>query len=95
MMEGSYQRFNDFLYEYYLALKVNIRPDQTDKDMMIKFVEYLQSRSMGEGARGYFQRLKKIVKYTAEKDIFLTNPRNRVVCVVDDSALTKDMLTLG
>lgn len=95
MMEGSYQRFNDFLYEYYLALKVNIRTDQTDKDMMIKFVEYLQSRSMGEGARGYFQRLKKVVKYTAEKDIFLINPRNRVVCVVDDSALTKDMLTLG
>lgn len=51
MMEGSLQRFNDFLYEYYLALKVNIRTDQTDKDMMIKFVEYLQSRSMGEGAR--------------------------------------------
>lgn len=45
-MEGSLQRFNDFLYEYYLALKVNIRTDQTDKDMMIKFVEYLQSRSM-------------------------------------------------
>jgi len=94
MMEGSLQRFKDFLSEYYPALKVNIRPDQINKDMMIKFVEYLQSRSVGEGARGYFQRFKKVIKYATEKDVFLKNPCNGVVCVVDDNALTKDVLTL-
>lgn len=94
MMQGSLQRFKDFLAESYPTMKNYIKPDQIDKDMMVKFVEYLQTRSVGEGARGYFQRFKKVVKYATEKDIFLKNPCNGVVCVVDDTALTKDVLTL-
>ena len=94
MMEGSLQRFKDFLSESYPSLKVSVRPEQIDKEMMIKFVEYLQSRSVGEGARGYFQRFKKVIKYATDQDIFLKNPCNGVVCVVDDTALTKDVLTL-
>ncbi len=94
MMQGSLQRFRDFLVESYPTMKKYIKPEQIDKDMMTKFVEYLQSRSIGEGARGYFQRFKKVVKYATEKDIFLKNPCNGVTCVVDDGALTKDVLTL-
>lgn len=94
MMQGSLQRFKDFLAESYPTMKNYIKPEQMDKDMMVKFVEYLQNRSIGEGARGYFQRFKKVVKYATEKDIFHKNPTNGVSCVVDDTALTKDVLTL-
>lgn len=94
MMQGSLQRLKDFLVESYPTMRNYIKPEQIDKDMIIKFVEYLQSRSIGEGARGYFQRFKKVVKYATEKDIFHKNPTNGVSCVVDDTALTKDVLTL-
>lgn len=94
MMQGSLQRFKNFLAESYPTMKNYIKPEQMDKDMMIKFVEYLQNRSIGEGARGYFQRFKKVVKYATEKDIFHKNPTNGVSCIVDDTALTKDVLTL-
>ncbi len=94
MMQGSLQRFRDFLVESYPAIKNYVKPEQIDKEMMISFVEYLQNRSIGEGARGYFQRFKKVVKYATEKDIFLKNPCNGVSCVVDDTALTKDVLTI-
>ncbi len=89
MMEGSLQRFKNFLAESYPTMKAVIKPEQIDKEMMIKFVEYLQSRSIGEGARGYFQRFKKVIKYATDQDVFLKNPCNGVVCIVDDSALTK------
>ncbi len=94
MMQGSLQRFKDFLADSYPTMRNYIKPEQMDKDMMLKFVEYLQNRSIGEGARGYFQRFKKVVKYATEKDIFHKNPTNGVSCVVDDTALTKDVLTL-
>ncbi|MFT4168455.1 site-specific integrase [Dysgonomonas sp. 37-18] len=94
MMQGSLQRFKNFLAESYPTMKNYIKPEQMDKDMMVKFVEYLQNRSIGEGARGYFQRFKKVVKYATEKDIFHKNPTNGVSCIVDDTALTKDVLTL-
>jgi hypothetical protein len=94
MMQGSLQRFKDFLVESYPTMKSCIKPEQMDRDMMIKFVEYLQSRSIGEGARGYFQRFKKVIKYATEKDIFHKNPTDNVSCIVDDTAFTKDVLTL-
>ena len=94
IMQGSLQRFKDFIVESYPTMRNYIKPEQMDKDMIVKFVEYLQSRSIGEGARGYFQRFKKVVKYATEKDIFHKNPTNGVSCVVDDTALTKDVLTL-
>lgn len=94
MMQGGLHRFKDFLIEYYPTMKNSVKPEQMDKEMIVKFVEYLQSRSIGEGARGYYQRFKKVVKYATEKDIFHKNPCNGVTCVVDDTALTKDVLTI-
>lgn len=96
MMQIALQRFKDFLRdtpEYTKYLKV-IRPEQMSKDMMIAFTEYLQSRSVGEGAKSIYQRFKKVIKYAIEHDVMVKNPCTGVVIKVDDQQLRKDVLSL-
>ena len=38
---------------------------------MVLFVDYLQSRSVGEGAKSIYQRFKKVIRYTIEHDVIL------------------------
>ena len=35
---------------------------------MVLFVDYLQSRSVGEGAKSIYQRFKKVIRYAIEHD---------------------------
>lgn len=93
MIEGALGRFRSFLAESYPNMQTNLKPEQITKEMMTKFVEYLQD-SKGEGALGYFQRFKKVVKYAVDQDIILKNPCTGVRCVVDDTSLKKDVLSL-
>ena len=39
--------------------------------MMVLFVDYLQSRSVGEGAKSIYQRFKKVIRYAIEHDVIL------------------------
>lgn len=96
MMQIALQRFKDFLRdtpEYNKFIKT-IRPEQLDKDMMIAFTEYLQSRSTGEGAKSIYQRFKKVIKYAIEHDVIIKNPCSSVVLKVDDQILRKEVLSL-
>lgn len=94
MLEACSQRFKDFLVESYPTLSKSIKPEQMDKQMMKSFVEYLQSKSVGEGAKSYFQRFKKVVKHATDEEVFLRNPCDGVVCRADTKSLTKDILTI-
>ncbi len=94
MLEACLQRFKDFLVESYPTLSKSIKPEQMDKQMMKSFVEYLQSKSVGEGAKSYFQRFKKVVKHATDEEVFLRNPCDGVVCRADTKSLTKDILTI-
>ncbi|MDR0421394.1 MAG: site-specific integrase [Proteiniphilum sp.] len=94
MMEIALNRFKDFLKEDYPIYSNHIKPEQLNKDMMIEFVEYLQSRSIGEGAKSIYQRFKKFIKYAIEHDIMIKNPCSGVVCKADDQVLRKDVLSL-
>lgn len=94
MMQIALNRFKDFLKEEYPIYSNHIKPEQLDKDMIIAFVEYLQSRSTGEGAKSIYQRFKKFIKYAIEHDIMVKNPCVGVVCKADDQALRKDVLSL-
>lgn len=94
MVEGSFNRFKDFLKEEYSIYQISIKPDQLNKDMITNFVEYLESKSTGEGARGYYQRFKKVIKYAVEHDVIIKNPCEGIVCKVDDEVLKKDVLSL-
>jgi len=47
MVKGAINRFKDFIAIEYPECKIRIFPEQLNKDLMIKFVEYLQSRWHG------------------------------------------------
>lgn len=95
MIEISLNRFKDFLKQEHPIYSNNIKPEQLNKDMMIAFVEYLQKRSVGEGAKSIYQRFKKVIKYAIEHDVMVKNPCTAVVCKVDDQTLRKDVLSLN
>ena len=94
MIKASFGRFKEFLAEQYPKYRANIKPDQIDKNMIIKFVEYLESKSTGEGALTFYKRFKKVIKYAVDNGIILKNPCAGVTCNVDENALTKDILSV-
>lgn len=95
MIEIALNRFKDFLSDtpQYAMFASNIKPQQINKDMIVKFVEYLQKRSYGEGASSIYARFKKVINYAIEHDIMVKNPCKGVVIKADETALKKDVLT--
>lgn len=94
MVQIALSRFKEFLKEKYPVYEFNIRAEHLNKEMMTAFVEYLQSRSVGEGAKSIYQRFKKVIKSAIEHDIIIKNPCTGVQCKVDDQILRKDVLSL-
>lgn len=96
MVQIALQRFKDFLRETpeYSKFAKAIKPEQLNKDMIIAYTEYLQSRSIGEGAKSIYQRFKKVIKFAVEHDVMLKSPCTGIVIKVDDQILKKDVLSL-
>jgi site-specific recombinase XerD len=94
MVKGAINRFKDFIAIEYPECKIRIFPEQLNKDLMIKFVEYLQSRGHGSGAFTYYKRFKKIVRHLVEKNYLPKNPCQGVVCKTDEESLKKDILSV-
>ena len=96
MVEVALHRFKDFLNETpeYNKFAKKIKPEQITKDMVEVYTEYLQSRSVGEGAKSIYARFKKVVKYAIEHDVMIKNPCMGVVIKVDEQQLKKDVLSL-
>lgn len=88
-------RFKDFLRETpeYSRYIKGMKPDQISKDMVTAFTEYLQSRSVGEGAKCIYQRFKKVVNYAIEHGYMKTNPCKGISITIDEHILRKDVLS--
>lgn len=93
MIKGAIIRFRDFITISHPMYQDTLQPQQLSKDMVAGYVQYLEANSKGEGARGYFQRFKKIIKQAVEKDILAKDPCNGILCKVDDQTLKKDILS--
>ena len=95
MVKIAFQRFKDFLNDTpkYKMFSSSIQADQIDKDMMVAFTEYLQSRSVGEGAQSIYKRFKKVINDAIEHEVMKRNPCKGVVIKVDDEILRKDVLS--
>ena len=95
MVQIALSRFRNFLKDTpeYSKFAYKIKPKQINKDMIEAFTEYLQSRSVGEGARSIYQRFKKVIKYAIEHDVMLKNPCNDIVIKIDENILRKDVLS--
>ena len=94
MIKIALNRFKDFLKEHYPLYEFSIKPDLITKEMMERFVEYLQSRSVGEGAKSIYQRFKKVVRYAIDHEVMLKDPCKGMVCKVDEQILRKDVLSM-
>ncbi|MGJ0745505.1 tyrosine-type recombinase/integrase [Bacteroides thetaiotaomicron] len=96
MLQLAFQRFRDFLQDTpeYNKFIQSIKPEQLNKDMILAFTEYLQSRSIGEGAKSIYQRFKKVVHHAVEHEIMTKNPCTGVSIKVDDQILRKEVLSL-
>ena len=96
MMHIALSRFRDFLKETpeYNKFARHIKPEQLTRDMMLAFTEYLQTRSVGEGAKSIYQRFKKVINYAIEHDVITKNPCTGITIKVDNQILRKDILSL-
>ena len=96
MIKIALQRFKDFLNETpeYSKFIKGIKPEHLNKDMMIAFTEYLQGRSVGEGAKSIYQRFKKVINYAIEHNVISKNPCIGVAIKVDEQILRKDILSI-
>lgn len=95
MMQIALNRFMDFLRDTpeYNKFSFRIKPEQITRDMVEDFTEYLQSRSVGEGAKSIYARFKKVIKYAIEHDVLLKNPCNGIIIKVDEQRLKKEVLS--
>ncbi|MFI3268273.1 MAG: site-specific integrase [Rikenellaceae bacterium] len=91
---GVLKRFKDFVIVTYPMYCDTLKPQQLSKYMVSEFVEYLESKSKGEGARSYYKRFKKVIAYGVEKEIISKNPCSGIVCKVDESILRKEILSI-
>jgi len=101
MIQMALQRFKDFLRDTpeYTRYQKEIRPEQINSEMVEAFTEYLQSRSVGEGAKSIYQRFKKVYKSCATKcninyqRPFVDSEGKTISIMVDEGALVKDFLS--
>lgn len=94
MITGAFERFKDFMAQEYPHRKEQIRFDELTPEIIKGFVDYLQSRSRGEGALGYYQRFKKVINSAVEKNIIHKSPCTGIRCIVDENSLKKDVLSV-
>lgn len=101
MIQSTLQRFKDFLHDTpeYSKFERTIRPEQITSEMVEAFTEYLQTRSVGEGAKSYYQRFKKVFKACAVKyninyqRPFLDADGKSITIKIDEGAIVKDFLS--
>lgn len=102
MIKIAYNRFKDFLRDTpeYNNYGKRITPMQIDIEMMEAFTEYLQSRSIGEGAASIWQRFKKVYKSCGQKykfdwkRPFTKEDGNMLTITVDKTVLRKQILSV-
>ncbi|MBO4452068.1 MAG: site-specific integrase [Bacteroidaceae bacterium] len=93
MIRIARNRFRDFLVANGHQNPELLMPEAMNKEMMLRFADYLQTRSRGEGASSIFQRFKKVVKNCVEKGYLKKNPCDGVKIYVDKQAIRKDFLS--
>jgi integrase len=101
MIQIALQRFKDFLRDTpeYSRYERKIKPEQITSEMVEAFTEYLQTRSVGEGAKSIYQRFKKVYKSCAIKcninyqRPFVDSEGKTISITVDEGALVKDFLS--
>ncbi len=91
ILSNVLQRFIDFLTT---IKKADLTFGNLDALLIEQFIEYLEDRSIGEGARSYYNRFKKMIKQAYRKKLMTTNVLDFVERKATGNARKKDILTL-
>ena len=91
ILKNVLQRFIDFLTT---IKKADLTFGNLDALLIEEFIEYLEERSIGEGARSYYNRFKKMIKQAYRKKLMKTNVLDFVERKAAGNARKKDILTL-
>ena len=90
-MQSVLNKFSKFLST---LRKPNLTFGELQPLMIEDFVEYLEKDSIGEGARSYFNRFKKMIRHAYRKRIMKNNVLDFVERKATGKARKKDVLTL-
>lgn len=93
MITLARNRFSDFLTDQNLLDPKQLTAEELTPDLIRRFVDYLHTRSKGEGAKTIYKRFKKIVKNCIEAGYMKSDPCKGITCAADEDVLTKDWLT--
>lgn len=90
-MQSVLNKFSKFLLA---SRKPNLTFAELQPLMIEDFVEYLEKDSIGEGARSYYNRFKKMIRHAYRKRIIKNNVLDFVERKATGKARKKDILTL-
>jgi site-specific recombinase XerD len=90
-MQGVLNRFENFLSE---IKKKGLTFGNLNGLLIEDFIDYLQQKSKGEGAKSYYARFKKMLKHAYRKKLMKDNVLDEVERKVKAKAKKKDTLTL-
>lgn len=90
-MQGAFNRFKDFLAE---EKKTQLTFAALDALLIEDFMDYLDSKSTGEGALSYFARFKKMVKYAYRRRLLKDNVLDLVEKKLRGKPAKKEILSL-
>ncbi len=90
-MQGVLNRFTEFLKQ---NKKTGLTFGNINALLIEDFIDYLQSKSTGEGAKSYYSRFKKMLKNAYRKKFMKDNILDEVERKVKGKAKKKDTLTL-
>ena len=90
-LEGVLNRFKEFLA---IEKKQDLTFSSIDPLLIEKFIEYLESKSIGEGAVSYYNRFKKMLRHAYRKRMLKENILDRVERKARGKAARKEILTM-
>lgn len=95
MFSVALRRFQSFLAASptYACFAQCLRPEQLTRDMVEGYADYLRSKSVGEGARSFFQRFKKVVRYALRNNLMQHDPCQDISIKIDEGLIVKAFLS--
>lgn len=90
-VQGALNRFKDFLL---IEKKCDLLFSQLNVLIIERFIEYLEKRSIGEGAQSYYNRFKKMLKYAYRQGLLKTNLLDKVERKIRGKATKREILTI-
>lgn len=94
MITLARNRFSDFLAAQNMLDPMQLTSEEITPDLIRRFIDYLHTRSKGEGAKTIYKRFKKVVKNCMEAGYMKSDPCKGITCAADEDVLTKDWLTM-